>query len=154
MKRNLPDLVTRPVERAGKAVRDAAGKAAQEAATRARSVAQSVGGLASRSAEALPDATTVRRRVGDALVIGGKLLYDPRATAGAIAIALGQGLRPDPAAETWLVLRATDTGFEVLAHGGEAEMRIAWERQRASGAVLLCRAVAASAPDGPPQDGL
>jgi hypothetical protein len=152
MKRRLPALVTGPAERAGKAVRDAAGKAAQEAATRARSVAQSVGGLASRSAGALPDASTVRRRMGDALVMGGKLLYDPRATVGEIAIALGQGLRPDPAAETWLVLRATETGFEVLAHGAEAEMRIAWERARDSGSVLLCRAVAASAAAGAPPE--
>jgi len=137
----LGDLVARSVGQAGAAARSVA-------KSTGKTVAETVGDLASRSAEAiahrLPDAGTVRRGVGDALVFGGKLLYDPRATVRELAIGLGQGMRPDNIEDTWLLLRAAGQAFEVIGRGSESEMRIAFEKVRGSQPVLLCQARAAS----------
>jgi len=137
----LGDLVARSVGQAGAAARSVA-------KSTGKTVSDTVGDLASRSADAiaqhLPDAGTVRRGVGDALVFGGKLLYDPRATVGELAIGLGQGMRPDKIEDTWLLLRVAGQAFEVIGRGGESEMRIAFEQARGTQPVVLCQARAAS----------
>jgi len=108
---------------------------------RVRELGRSLGEAASRSAEAVaaraPDASTVRRGVGDALVFGGRLLYDPRATVGEMAVTLGQGLRGAGSDACWLLLRASPEGFAVLARGTEAQVRLAFEQQRSEGSALL-----------------
>jgi hypothetical protein len=143
MKNKLTDLVVRSAGQAGDAARSAA-------ASTGKAVADTVSGVASRSAEAiqkaLPDRKTVQRGVGDALVFGGKLLYDPRATVGELAIGLGQGMRPSQIEDTWLLLRASETGFEVIGRGSEIDMRQAFEQARKTVPVLLCQARAASDP--------
>ena len=168
--KKLADLVVRSAEQAGDAARsaaDSAGDIARLAADSARATATSagravadrvvatagsVGDAAARTAhavqEVLPDRHAVRRSLGDALVFGGKLLYDPRATVGELAIGLGQGIRPHAVDDCWLLLRATDSGFEVIGRGDEAQMRQAFEQARRTATVLLCQARAASEPPG------
>ena len=141
MKKRLSDLMARSVGNAGSAARSIA-------QSTGKVIAEGAGDLATRTAQAvqqhLPDARTVRRSLGDALVFGGKLLYDPRATVGELAIGLGQGLRPDQVEDTWLLLRASDTGFVVIGRGSERDMRTAFEQARGSSDRLLCQARAAS----------
>ncbi|MBC7781254.1 MAG: hypothetical protein H7125_14250 [Proteobacteria bacterium] len=140
MKKTLADLLGKPAAQAGTAARRVANSVG-------RTVADTVGGLATRSADVinqrLPDGKTVRRSVGDALVFGGKLLYDPRATVGELAIGLGQGMRPTAIEDTWLLLRAADDAFVVIGRGTEEQMRLAFERERGTQPVLLCQARAA-----------
>jgi hypothetical protein len=134
MKRRLSDLL--------------AGSTGRVVGNRVRDLGRSLGDAATRSAQAVasraPDAQTLRRGVGDALVFGGRLLHDPRSTVGEMAVSLGQGLRGGRNEAPWLLLKATDNGFTVIASGTEAQMRLAWEQQRASGALLRVEVRAAS----------
>lgn len=138
MKRRLSDLV--------------GGAAGRVVGSRVRDLGRTLGEAATRSAEAVaaraPDAQSVRRGVGEALVFGGRLLHDPRATVGEMAVSLGQGLRGTNAQSPWLLLQATPQGFTVVASGSEAQMRLAYESRRASGAWLLVEVRAASDPRG------
>lgn len=136
MKRRLSDLM--------------GGAGGRGVGERVRDLGRSLGEAAAKSAEAVaaraPDARTLRRGVGEALVFGGRLLHDPRSTVGEMAMSLGQGLRGGHAQAPWLLLKASGEGFTVVASGSEAQMRLAFEQQRPSGALLLVEVRAAAEP--------
>jgi hypothetical protein len=111
-------------------------------------VSTAVGEATSAVASALPDAGTVKRGFGRALILGGKALIDPGAVVGGFAVELGQRMAADEAAPTWLALVASDAGFDVLARGEEAAVRAAAAEAAAQlRAVLVCKVMEAhSAP--------
>lgn len=104
----------------------------------------SVSGAAEAVARVIPDAQTIKRSVGRALILGGRTLIDPKTVVGEFAVQVGERLAPPAVADDWLALAALDDGFAVLAHGPEASARAAMDDARKRGAhVLLCRVVAA-----------
>ncbi|MBK6616084.1 hypothetical protein [Ottowia sp.] len=108
---------------------------------------EAVGDASATIAGSLPDAGSLKRGVGCALVVGGKALIDPQRVVGEFAVGLGQMLAEGEAGEDWLVLGAGEVGFEVLHRGGEADARagvaVAVNEGRC---VLLCRVVEAAVP--------
>lgn len=122
------------------------GKAAAVAEQVADSARDTTSAVQAAVTSSLPDAATIKRGVGRVLITGGKLLVDPKATVGEIAIALGEDLAGGQAPSEWLVLEATAAGFEPLCRGPEDAVRAAYEAAVASGrTVLLCQVQAASA---------
>lgn len=105
-----------------------------------------VGDVAASVVEAIPSRETVVKHIGQALIVGGRLLADPRAVVGELAVSLGTTLVAEQQ-EQWLVLEAMDEGFVVIAKGTEEEARRAYEEAVSRGAtVLLCEVSAAAAP--------
>jgi hypothetical protein len=120
-----------------KKAKDAALTASSEVASRVKVAANSVG-------EALPSRDSVRRGVGHALIGGGKLLIDPRAMIGELAVSVGSNLLSEPSQE-WLLLEAHDNGLSVLLRGSEDQVRAFYTDRLAEGrSLLLCQVQAAS----------
>lgn len=107
-------------------------------------VASTISDATASVAEAIPSRETVVKHIGHALIVGGKLLADPRAVVGELVVSLGTTLVAEQQ-EQWLVLEARDEGFVVIAKGAEVEARRAYEEAVGQGAtVLLCEVSAAS----------
>ncbi len=110
-----------------------------------RKAKDTVGDVAASVVEAIPSRETVVKHIGHALIVGGKLLADPRAVVGELAVSLGTSLVAEHQKQ-WLVLEATDEGFVAIAKGAEDEARRAYEEAVSHGAtVLLCEVSAAAA---------
>ncbi|MFZ6657391.1 hypothetical protein [Undibacterium sp. TJN19] len=96
-------------------------------------------------ADALPSKKVVMRGLGSALIVGGKLLIDPRAAVGEMAVSLGRSMISDKSPE-WLLLEANEAGFLPLYRGKEALVREAYSSAIAEGRiVILCQVMAAQA---------
>jgi hypothetical protein len=95
--------------------------------------------------DALPSKSVVMRGLGTALIAGGKLLIDPRAAVGEMAVTLGRSMINDSSPE-WLVLEANEAGFLPLFRGKEAIVREAYTKAIADRrVVILCQVMAAQA---------
>jgi hypothetical protein len=119
-----------------------AGNAVNDAAVAAIDTVGQAGGAA---VGALPSAGDMKRHVGQALIVGGKFLIDPRVAVGEMAVSLGTSLIEDSSPE-WLVLEANSTRFLPLFRGSEDNSRRAYEAAIADGkTVILCQVLAAQA---------
>jgi len=110
----------------------------------AERAAESVGNVAGNLAEAMPSGGTVKRGIGQALILGGRVLLDPRAVVGELAIECGQKLSGGETDDRWLTLEATDSGFAVLTKGSEESARAVLDAAAREGrSVILCKVMAA-----------
>lgn len=76
----------------------------------ASSSAGVVRGATERVSAALPSKQSVKVALGKALVQGGRVLMDPQAAAGELAVKVGEGLLADASELRWFVVRIGDDG--------------------------------------------
>lgn len=114
-------------------------------------VAHSVSEAKAAVTQSLPDAKSVKVGVGRALLLSGQALIDPKAVVGNFAVELGQRLTASESGPAWLLLAATDDGFDLLARGNESEVRAAAASAAAQQrSVLVCKVMEAYGPAAGP----
>ena len=121
---------------------------AKDAAGRAT---DSVGRVAGSIAEAIPTATELKQGLGQALILGGRTLMDPRAVVGELAVDFGRKLAAVEVENAWLVLEATQAGLVVLSRGTEEAARELPGAAAAEGRpVMLCKVMDAQSSGSEP----
>lgn len=110
-----------------------AGEVAGQAATNVRDAAS---GLSNSITAAMPSKETLKRGLGMALITGGKLLIDPRAAVGEMAITLGNSLVSQNSPE-WLVLEATETAFLPVYRGNREQCQAEYEKAVQQGKIVI-----------------
>lgn len=87
------------LKKAFESLTETASQAASTVANAAGKIADAAVDAKDDVKEALPTADQVRHVIGDALVLGGKALIDPRAAAGEAAVKVGEIIKPNKGQE-------------------------------------------------------
>ena len=99
-----------------------------------------MGRVAGSIADAIPTATELKQGLGQALILGGRTLIDPRAVVGELAVDFGRKLAAVEVENAWLVLEATQPGLIVLSRSTEEAARELLSAAAAEGrSVMLCK---------------
>ncbi len=93
---------------------------------------------------AMPSADTLKRGAGRVLMTGGRILIDPKAFVGQIAVSVGANLAKSAASDEWLVVEASANELVVIDRGAEQHAKEVFERCVKEGkSVMLCNVRAA-----------
>lgn len=94
--------------------------------------------------KALPSADSLKRGAGRMLMTGGRILIDPKAFVGQVAVSVGANLAKSADSNEWLVVEANAVALVVIERGTEAQAKLVFDRCIAEGkSVMLCHVRAA-----------